>query len=196
MDKIYRPTGRNFDFAPGKKIYNLGCGKQNYPNTIGVDKVDNEILPNVKINHDLNIFPWPIADNSVDIVVAFHFLEHVDDLFKTIQEMHRISKNGSKIIIEVPHFRYSSAFKDPTHKHFFTCKTINYFCKENHSFTNLPFQINLTDLSIGWPTTNKFSLKYWVKKWLEKRKNQDLYDNIFYFFIQSNILVFELDVKK
>ncbi len=193
-EKIYTPKGRQFNLGPSLKIYNLGCGKQNYPGTIGVDKVATDKLPHVKINHDLDKFPWPIPDNDADVVVAFHFIEHVDDLFRTMQEIHRISKNGARVIIEVPHFRYSSAFKDPTHKHFFTCKTMNYFCKPNHSFMYLPIRFKLKYLSIGWPATNRYSIKYWFKRWL--LKHQDLYDNLIYIFVRTNILVFELEVEK
>jgi len=191
IKKIYTAKGRKFDFNPNIKIYNLGCGGQDYPGVIGVDKIKS---PLAKIQHDLNTYPWPIPDNNADIVLAFHFIEHVDDLLKTFREMHRICKKGGRVIIEVPHFRYSSAYKDPTHKHFFTCKTINYFCKPNHSFTDLPFRFRLVNLSIGWPATNPYTLKYWVKKWL--LKHQDLYDNLFYIFFRAKILVFELEVTK
>lgn len=196
LNKIYKKNGRNFDFGSNLKIYNLGCGKQDYPGVIGVDKVDPSLLPHVKINHNLDVYPWPIKDNEADVVVAFHFIEHVDDLTKTMAEIHRITKNGGRVIIEVPHFRYSSAFKDPTHKHFFTCKTMNYFCRPNHSFMDLPFRFNLVNLSIGWPANNPWTIKYWVKKWMTKRKNQDFYDNFLYFFFQTNILIFELEVVK
>jgi len=194
--EIYKPNGRKFDFDSKTRIYNLGCGRQNYPGTIGVDKVDTNLLPHVKINHNLDIYPWPIPDNSADIVVAFHFIEHVGDLLKTMKEIHRITKKGGRVIVEVPHFRYSSAYKDPTHKYFFTCKTMNYFCQPNHSFMDLPFRFKLINLSIGWPATNPWTLKYWIKKWMTKRKNQDLYDNLLYLFFRANILVFELEVEK
>lgn len=191
MHQIYTPRGRKIRFDKNVVIYNLGCGSQNYPGTIGVDKIS---LPHIQIQHDLNIFPWPIEDNSADIVISFHFLEHVDDLFQTFKEIHRICKNNGRVIIEVPHFRYSSAFKDPTHKHFFTTKTVNYFCKLNHTYTELPFRFKLVDISMGWPATNPWHPKYWVKQWL--KKHLDLYDNLFYLFFQANILVFELKVEK
>ena len=190
-EKIYTKHGRRFNFDPSLKIYNLGCGKQDFPGVIGVDKIN---LPHIKIQHDLNIFPWPIADKSADLVVAFHFIEHVDDLFRVIQEIHRITKPGGRIIIEVPHFRYSSAYKDPTHQHFFTTKTMRYFCRPNHTYTELPFKLKEVGLSIGYPVRNRWTPKYWLKKWL--LKHLDWYDNVFYFFAQANILVFELEAEK
>lgn len=194
IDKIYLPSGRNINFDGTKKIYNLGCGKQNFPGTIGVDWIKAD---HIKINHDLNMTPWPIENNSADIVLAFQFMEHTKDLFGTFNEIYRICKNGSRVIIEVPHFRYSSAFKDPTHIHYFTCKTINYFLKPNHTYTELPFRFKLVKLSIGWPANNPWTLKYWIKKWITKSpKNLEMYDNLFYIFLRIKFLVFELEVQK
>ncbi len=191
IDKIYHSTGRKVAFDGKTTVYNLGAGRQDYPGVTAVDWIDS---PNVTIKHDLNVFPWPIPDNSGDTILTFHFLEHVDDLFKTFEEVYRISKNGTRILIEVPHFRSSSAYKDPTHQNFFTAKTINYFCKENHTYTHLPFKFKLVDFYFGWPPNKDNKLKRWFKKWLNKHK--DLYDNVLYFFLQAKILVMELEVEK
>jgi SAM-dependent methyltransferase len=194
IKEMYQPQGRIIKFDDNSRVYNLGCGMQNFPGTIGVDQID---APHIKIKHDLNIYPWPIETNSADVVLAFHFMEHVGDLFKAFNEIYRISKNGTRVIIEVPHFRYSSAFKDPTHVHFFTCKTINYFLKPNHTYTELPFKFKLVNFSIGYPANNPWTIKYWIKKWLsEKPKNQEMYDNFYYFFIRAKFLVWELEVEK
>jgi len=45
---------------------------------------------------DLTAFPWPFADKSVDAVAMLHFLEHVEDLERTILEVHRILKLGGE----------------------------------------------------------------------------------------------------
>lgn len=192
--KFYQPQGRKVEFDGTTTVYNLGCGSQDFPGTTGVDWLD---APHIKIKHDLNQYPWPIPDSSADAVLAFHVMEHISDLFKTFNEIYRISKNGAHVLIEVPHFRYSSAFKDPTHIHFWTCKTINYFLKPNHTFTELPFRFKLFDMSIGYPANNPWTAKYWVKKWLTSSpKNQENYDNLYYLFIRAKFLVFELEVIK
>lgn len=45
----------------------------------------------------------PFEDNSQDYVYSSHFLEHVSDYKKAIQEQHRATKVGGHIIIVVPH---------------------------------------------------------------------------------------------
>lgn len=191
INQMYRPEGRIVGFDNNLRVYNLGCGKQNFPGTIGVDMINAD---HIAIKDDLNVYPWPIKDNSADIVLAFHFMEHVGDLFRAFQEIYRISKNGARIVIEVPHFRYSSAFKDPTHIHFFTCKTFNYFLKPNHTYPELPFRFKLVNFSIGYPQHNPWTLRYWVKKWL--LKHQELYDNLLYIIFRARFLVIELEVEK
>lgn len=191
IEQIYQPNGRQIKFDGNLRVYNLGCGKQHYPGVIGVDWDEAKTID---IKHNLDVCPWPIPDNSADVILAFHFIEHTSNLLDIFKEMWRISKNGSRIIIEVPHFRSSSAYKDPTHKNFFTCKTINYFCKNNHTYTNLPIKLKLIDLSIGWPAVKCFFLKRWFKNWL--KKHQDLYDNRLYMLFPVKILVFELEVVK
>jgi SAM-dependent methyltransferase len=193
-EQIYPPEGRIVKFDETMRVYNLGCGKQNFSGTIGVDKLNS---PHIAISHDLDKYPWPIEDSSADAVLAFHFMEHVGDLFKAFNEIYRISKNGARVLIEVPHFRYSSAFKDPTHVHFFTAKTIYYFLKPNHTYTELPFRFKLVNLSIGYPANNPWTLKYWIKKWLtSKPKHIEMYDNLYYIFFRAKFLVFELEVEK
>jgi len=54
-----------------------------------------------------------------------------------LEELYRISKNGATIKIIVPFFRSYYAFIDPTHKHFFTVRSFDYFDPEkefNHLY--------------------------------------------------------------
>jgi len=69
---------------------------------------------------DLLQFPWPFADKSVDAVAMFHFLEHVEELEKTILEVHRILKKGGEFWVIVPHARNPAAY-DISHRYYFTC---------------------------------------------------------------------------
>jgi SAM-dependent methyltransferase len=193
ISRIYQNSGHVIDFAgSGLTVLNLGAGKTDFP---GVTAVDWVKFPNVKIVHNLEEFPWPIADNSVDVVMAFHFMEHTADMFKTFSEINRICKNGARVLVEVPHFRNSNAHKDPTHKQFITTRTMNYFCKNNHTYSNLPFTMELVDMSVGWPAHNsKNPIKRFLKNWFKNHPNQ--YDNWLYHFFMCNLLVFEFEIKK
>ena len=69
---------------------------------------------------DLNQFPYPIQDNSVDRVVAKHILEHLGDLYGIFREVHRILKKNGEFLIEVPHFSCRVAYSEPEHNRFYS----------------------------------------------------------------------------
>lgn len=79
---------------------NLGCGSKKIEGYINVDTCGE---PDVCC--DLNAYPWPWPDNSVDEVFSEHWLEHVDDYEKTILEIHRILKPDGIFWFKVPHYR-------------------------------------------------------------------------------------------
>ena len=81
---------------------NLGCGDKKREGYTNVD-----LCGDPDLTCDLNVFPWPFADNSVDEVFSEHFLEHVMDYEKTVWEMHRILKPGGLLHFKVPHFKRS-----------------------------------------------------------------------------------------
>ena len=106
------------------KILDFGCGNRKRPGAIGID-----INPDTQadIVHDLNQFPYPFEDSTFDEIYADNTLEHLDNVIKVMEEMHRISKSGTIIVIIVPYFRARWAYIDPTHKHFFTIDSFSYF---------------------------------------------------------------------
>jgi len=106
------------------KILDLGCGTRKRPGAIGLD-----INPqcNADIIHDLSRFPYPFEDNSFSEVYVDNVLEHLDDVIRTMEELHRICLDGALVKVIVPYFRSVWAFIDPTHKHFFTVNSLAYF---------------------------------------------------------------------
>lgn len=101
----------------------IGCGREIKQGYINLDKV---LLPGVDVVHDLEVFPYPFDDNSVEEVFCKHVLEHTQDLISVMEEIARISRLGGRIKIIVPYFAGQGAFNDPTHKRFFTYKTFDY----------------------------------------------------------------------
>ncbi len=83
--------------------------------------------------HDLDVTPWPFADNRFDQVYAFDVIEHLADVVAAMEELHRICRNGASIEISVPHFSSGNAFTDPTHRHFFSRFSFDYF-DSSHEF--------------------------------------------------------------
>jgi len=106
------------------KILDLGCGNRKRPGAIGVDcNPDTQ----ADIVHSLDVYPYPFEASEFDEIYADNVLEHLNDVIKTMEELHRISKPGGLVKIIVPYFRAHWAYIDPTHKHFFTVDSFTYF---------------------------------------------------------------------
>ena len=130
----------------------LGVGnKKRIKDSIGVDIVKTR---SVDVIFDLNYSTLPFKDNCVDEVYCFHVLEHLDDLINIMNEIHRICKNGARVVIEGPHFSCNMAFADPTHRRGFSIFTFDYFALNpsinvvSH-YTNKKFKIIKKKLKFG-----------------------------------------------
>jgi len=75
-------------------ILDLGCGNKKRQGTIGVDFNDRTAAD---VIHDLNVFPYPFEDASVDHVYLDNTLEHLDDVIKVMEEVYRIVKPGGSV---------------------------------------------------------------------------------------------------
>ena len=95
---------------------NLGCGFNHLDGFVNVDK-EPACAPDRIV--DLEEFPWPFAESSVDEVVASHILEHLgadtETYLAIIKELYRICVPGALIRIAVPHPRSDDFLIDPTH---------------------------------------------------------------------------------
>jgi len=60
---------------------------------------------------ELNIENMTLEDNSFDVIVCYHILEHVIDDVKALQELHRILKENGVCYIQTP-FREGSILED------------------------------------------------------------------------------------
>lgn len=99
-------------------IYDLGCGQAPEPDCIGLDLFST----GERIRKcDLYDFPWTvdgevIPDESVDYLVATHFLEHVPDWEAHFREVYRVLKMGGCYKIISPYYLSVRATMDPDHK--------------------------------------------------------------------------------
>lgn len=118
----------------------MGCGKDDRDGFIGVDVINTEA---VDVVHDLNEFPYPFEDNRFEYILLSHVLEHLDDVVKVMEEIHRLGTDGAKVEIEVPYFTSRSAYGDPTHKNFFAYNSFSHFVEGGaYSFyTDAEFEI-------------------------------------------------------
>ena len=107
---------------------NLGCGVKRVEGWVNVDKYPG-LGPDVV--HDLEVLPWPWADNSVSEVLLAHVLEHLGEqteIFLGIMgELYRICRPGAVIHVVVPHPRHDDFINDPTHVRAITPEVMTLF---------------------------------------------------------------------
>lgn len=95
---------------------NLGCGHNKMPGWVNVDHSPvcdpDQVL-------DLETFPWPWRDDSVDEIALHHVLEHLGETsakyFGVMKELWRVCRDGALVRITVPHPRHDDFLSDPTH---------------------------------------------------------------------------------
>ncbi len=108
---------------------NLGCGDKIMKDYINLDWKD--YTGKTDIIHDLNEYPYPFQNNTVDEIKLWHVLEHLNDPERCLRELYRILKKSGKIHIKVPFFASVGGLTPLEHKNFFSI-----------SLTFNPFLIN------------------------------------------------------
>lgn len=113
----------------GRLKLNLGCGTNKVQGYVNVDRAHG---PDVV--HDLESFPWPWPDSSVDEIRAHHILEHLgatpDKFIGVMKEMYRVCKPGAIVDIVVPHPRHDDFLNDPTHVRPISLNVLALFSKD------------------------------------------------------------------
>lgn len=193
--KIYTKKGVVKDNIFGdKKVLHLGCGGSKLKGAIGIDLLD---FPEVDIVHNLNSTPWPLEDESVDIFFAHSVIVCLGSIVDFMNEVQRIGKNGSRIVISVPYFRTIDAYSDPTVKHFFTSCSMDYFLDVDSHLSKYNYtshKLKKIGFWYGWPQPSRNPLTRLFKMFISRFPK--FYDQYLSLLIPVKILVWELEIKK
>jgi len=102
---------------PQAALLDLGCGWGEFSNNIRAGKkyaMDMNPDAAARLNSDVELVqqdcsqPWPLADNSLDVVFTSNFLEHLPSkshVERTVAEIRRCLKPGGTIIALGPNVR-------------------------------------------------------------------------------------------
>jgi SAM-dependent methyltransferase len=104
----------------------IGCG---FNKQLGFTGLDKRKLPGVDIVHDAECFPYPLDDESCDLINMSHVIEHIKPWYQIdiMNECWRLLVMGGVLLISTPYggsFRY---FQDPTHCTPWNEATVMYF---------------------------------------------------------------------
>ena len=137
-------NGKDNKLNQNFKRLNIGAGTDIKEGWINHDFKE---LPQIDVVHNLEVYPWPWKDRSIDEIYMKDVLEHLSDTTKAIEELHRICKPGAKIFIGVPYWNSFEAITDPTHKAQFNEFTFDFFdptssrCQSRPYYTKARFKI-------------------------------------------------------
>ena len=106
-------------------ILHIGAGKRKL---LGATTLDINPRCQPDVLWDLNRFPYPFPADRFDLIVCEHVLEHLQDVIRVMEELHRIAKPQGRIWVRVPHFTSLNFNTDPTHAHAFSSRSFDYLC--------------------------------------------------------------------
>ncbi|MBM2832851.1 MAG: Methyltransferase protein [Candidatus Brocadiaceae bacterium] len=165
------------------------------PDALNTIKIDTRISMGVNVLCDLNKFPYPFKDSSFQTIRIWDYLEHLDDIVKVMEEVYRILQPGGIFKIMVPHFSNVYAFTDPTHKHFFGFRTMDYFVTTTKyyalGYTTAKYEMIKT--TIGFPGEAK-GLKEFMLTVINKFP--EYYERYFTFIFPASAIYCELRAIK
>lgn len=169
---------------------NLGCGTDIKKGFINVDCIEGKGVDKV---HDLNSYPYPFKDSSMNEIFAQDIMEHLDNPNDFTRELWRIGANDCKIHIRVPHFSSVYAWSDMTHKRPFGAMSFNHYdvtkksCTSLNSLSKVKFKVR--------PHLNFGILKY-LGFGFVFNKMPFIYERYLSFIFPAGDVCFELEVVK
>jgi len=170
------------------KKLNLGCEKEYRKEWVNLD-FDERVKADVY--WDLNKFPYPFKDDSFEEILASSVLEHLDNIYSVMMELHRIGKDKGLIYVYSPHtscpflswteFEHKNAFSYMSFGEWFVNKELYpYFevLKKKIVFTRINFKFLNKILN---PIINMFPV---------------VYERLFSGILQSSGMVYILRIRK
>lgn len=174
----------------GRKAVDLGCGRAKVAGAVGVDIAGNA---QADVRHDLDVYPYPLADSSFEVVLLRNVIEHVKNVVGLMEEVHRIGRAGADVLITTPHFSSLYSYQDPTHLRHLALDSMDYFTQDtSHSnfYSAARFRVVARGLDFG--RSIPFSSIARSLAWMSERK----YEKHFAFMFPANSIWFHLQVVK
>ncbi len=122
-------------YTQGKDVADVGCANgygsvemaKTAKTVLGLDYSEATVSGNLETYRDIKnlsfracrVPPLILEDNSVDLVTAFQFIEHIHLRLKFMQEVKRVLKPGGVFICTTPNAKMSIA-RNPFHVHEYT----------------------------------------------------------------------------
>lgn len=159
----------------------LACGQNKQQGFKGVDIAPG---PGVDFVVDLEKFPWKeFEDGSVEEIYCSHYVEHVPDLMKFMNEVWRICEDNAKVVFVAPYYTSIRAWQDPTHKRAISEATWPYFNEDWRKANKLDH----------YPIKSNFEIKNMVvffnPPWDKKTEEARIFAQQHYWNVISDMII-------
>ncbi len=111
-----------------QRILDLGCGNDKLDGAFGVDWDESS---DADLRWDLNNVPYPLPAGHFERVRMQDVLEHLDDIPRVMREVWRLLAPGGIVEIRTPHYTSHYAYADPTHKHYYSLFSLDFFIEDS-----------------------------------------------------------------
>ena len=149
-------------------VLEIGCG-DGHLSTILSDHFNNVISTDINPREDIkdvivaDAQYLPFTSNTFDAIFSSNVLEHIDDLSKCLNELHRVSKKDVVMLHTMPTVWWK-LFQFLTHYIYLIKVLIRKFVKSNsnlgtrsHNLNTVSPQVNKRRLSVLWPSVHGVS---------------------------------------
>lgn len=171
------------------RILDIGCGPNKMPQAYGVDHYGYQGVDQV---FDLDSTSWPLQSDSFDVIYARHVIEHIADIPRFMNEIHRVARDGAIVEIVTPHFTFIDSWKDPTHRWHLSCKWYECFTQPNSylHYQVAPYRHESTEL--GFP----HGLRGLIPRLMIKLRGRDRWEKRYAFIFRAKNITTRLRVTK
>ncbi len=174
----------------GRTVLDVGCGQNKFFGATGIDFAANSVAD---VRHDLNVFPYPLADSRYEVILLRNVIEHLQNIVRLMEEVHRIGRPGADIVITTPHFSSLYSYQDPTHVRHLALDSMDYFSeatKHSNFYSDKRFRIVAKGLDFGKSIPFSFIARALFALSAHK------YEKHFAFIFPANSLWFHMQVVK
>jgi SAM-dependent methyltransferase len=96
---------------------------------LSLNYITSDFMGEFKADKHYDITNIKESDNSFDLIICYHILEHIEEDFAAMNELYRVLKKGGSCIIQTP-FKDGDIYEDETIK---TAEDrLKYFGQEDH----------------------------------------------------------------
>ncbi len=169
----------------------VGCGLNKRAGAIGVDRIPGTAAD---VLADIDRGCLPFRDSAFGSASLIHVIEHVENVVRTMEELHRVLRPGGRLSIETPHYSDASSFADPTHRWHLNSFSFRYFTEEGGFAYYTPCRFRLVRLEVK--LVRLWRLLGWEFAVNRSRAVRKFWEYYLCFLVRGKALVLEFEVVK